>query len=674
MERLSTLFYIVGVSLAIVFAGGIVNAQTTGARRVSMPQTAQPLVAPLNVQPAKKLPLDGANEFREAAVVPVPKATRLPKVVDATMASLPGVEVGITYYDFQTNGAMANRLTLLEDGLDKYVQLVWMTSKDSTRDLTTRIPGFAGNSRGTHYTFLEVSDPDNPGIGIEDWQKVESQRAGWPSLVQYSEGNIGTPSHTPIRFFVNAGVGDQPQLAKEITTPADSALWPRAAVGNDITHLIYNRTLPGRPTNQLNEVAYQRSTDGGFTWSPSISLNGPNSPAGNLNGGLGGDTYAVTARGNKVVVVYTEYGWRTLSFTSTDGGATWPADQARVVYAPVHTNLDSAFNEWGTFEVNTDTVPAPNGHVDVIIDNDGTTHYVIGVVASHLVRRDTLGTRQNIIYFDQDRASLSQFGMLYAAEGANQLYFMAPPCGSEWDGEGYPMNLRVYDGASRWPQLGVDAQNNLYCLYGSWKNGDVKSVLADTTGGNQQNEPDTLVTVDALNGHVWATYKPAGINIWSPPTDLTPEGVNCQYGTLCDVVANRRMYMAYSASPTPGDRVTNVETPADAAKVMMLAFDVSKLTPVNSVNEDRNPSGPTVVVSPNPASEYASVRVTSVTNANVVVSLVSTLGETIMTAVSPDMRSDWDVVISTRELPTGTYRVVVTQNGSKTVVPVVVVR
>ena len=65
--------------------------------------------------------------------------------------------------------------------------MVWMTSKDSTRDLTTRIPGFTGNFRGTHYTFADVTNPDAPVLGIEDWQKVEAQRAGWPSLVQYAD-------------------------------------------------------------------------------------------------------------------------------------------------------------------------------------------------------------------------------------------------------------------------------------------------------------------------------------------------------------------------------------------------------------------------------------------------------------------------------------------------------
>lgn len=657
----------------LMLSAAAASAQHTATvRATSIPQSNQPVVSREVLIPAKPLPAVGIEETRAAVAQPVP-VRRIPKIVDAVQNSLPGVEAGFTYYDFQTNGSMANRVVYTADGADKYVQMVWMVSKDSTRDLTTRIPGFSGNFRGTHYTFADVSNPDAPVLGIEDWQKVEDQRAGWPSLVQYEDGLVGTPSHTPIRFYGNSGLGDKPILYKEVTSPADSALWPRAAAdANGVTHLIYNRTLGGA-ANQANVVGYRRSTDGGYTWSSEVVLNGSSSPAGSINGGLGGDTYAVTARGNKVVVVWTEYGWRTLSYTSTDGGQTWPAANARVIYSPNHRDIDSGMTSWGTFKVYTDSVPAPNGHLDVIIDSEGVTHYVIGTVLSSVVRSDTLGQRQNIISFHQDRASLGSSGMLYTNQNEQNLYFMAPPNGSEYDGEGVPLNLRLFDGLSRWPQLGIDAKDNLYMTYGSFKNGDVKSILADTTGGNQQTEPDTLVTVSALNGHIYGTYKPKGFNVWSAPTDLTPEGVNCQYASLCDDVVNNRMYIGYSASPNPGDRVTNVETPADPAKVMFMAFDINKLTPVNSVDESE-PVLTKALITPNPATDIATVHIVPVTDGRVTVSLVSTLGETIMTSQSPAGTGNWELMIAARDLPTGTYHVVVEQNGARTVSPLVVVR
>lgn len=651
-------------SSMLALAQGPVSVRST-----SIPRSTESINSVVRQSVGNVSTTGGVEEFRQAVSSPIPRNS-MPKIVDAVQAGLPGIQVGFTYYDFQTNGAMSNRLVYTPDGPDKYVQMVWMVSKDSTRDAATRIPGFAGNNRGTHYTFMIVNDPESPEIGVDDWQKVETLRAGWPSIVQYADGVIGTPSHTPVRFYGNSGIGDQPILRKEVTSSSDSAVWARAAVdGQGNTHLIYNRTIAG----QGNQVAYRRSTDGGFTWGSEIIFTGPNAPEGQLQNGLGGDTYAVTARGDKAVIAYTDGSLRLFSRTSTDGGATWPSDSARIIYSPNFTDIDSSFNEFGTFTVYTDTVPTPNGHVDVIIDSEGLAHYVMGIVPAYVVRKDTNGTRSGLISVINSRENIRTSGMLYTKQGEQNLFFMAPPCGSTWDGQGYPMNLRAFDGASRWPQLGINAANDVYCVYGSWKNGDVTSVLTDTTGGNQQNEPDTLSQVDGLNGHVWATYKPAGFNIWSTPTDITPDGMSCQYATLCDEVINGRMYIGYNAATTPGDHVTNVELNAEAVKVMMLAYDVTKLTPVNSVDEERTLNA-TISVMPNPVRDYATIRIASVTGGSITVSLVSTLGETIMTSQSPNTQGEWDVILTTQYLSAGTYQCVVEQNGMRTAVPLVIVR
>ena len=654
------------VTLAIASA----NALSQGSMIAVSPE-ASSLKPSQNVAAEQRIVVSSEAEARPVGSSQMLRG-RLPKVLDALQAELPGVEVGFTFYDFQTNGAMANRLVYTADGPDKYVQMVWMASKDSTRDVTTRIPGFAGNFRGTHYTFLDVSNPDAPLVGVDEWQKVEDTRSGWPSLVQYKDGLIGTPSHPPIRFFGNAGVGDQPAQFAEITDASQLCLWPRAAAdGDGNTHLIYNHNL-GSDQSPSNQVAYRRSNDGGYSWSEEIQFTGSAAPEGNLPSGLGGDTYAVTARGKKVVVAYTDNSLRLLSRTSTDGGETWPSDLARVIFSPTYTDVDSAENQWGTFEVFSDTVPTPNGHIDVIIDSEGLTHYVVGVVPSHVVRKDTNGTRQGTIFMLNNRANLRTSGMGHIREGSNVIRFMAPPAGGQWDGNGYPMNLRFFDNASRWPQLGIDAQDNLYCAYGSWKNGDTKLISTDTTGGNQQTEPDTLTDAQGLNGHIWITSLQAGEDEWSQPYDLTPNGVNCQYPSLCDEVVNGRLYLGYSASPNPGDRVTNVETPSDAARVMFAAVDASKVVVV-SVDEEEELNAD-VTISPNPAQGMATVRVASPAAGVMTITVLSSIGERVMTSTSPATVGSWDVVIPTDTFAAGLYNVVVEQAGRRTVRALSVVR
>ncbi|MFN4986624.1 MAG: T9SS type A sorting domain-containing protein [Ignavibacteria bacterium] len=670
MKRFGTRF-IAAVSLVSVI--GLQSLAAGTSDKIPAVPAGHSSVKPLTNDAVSPLLLRTNGEEESRAVsTPSVLRVRTPKVLDAVQAELPGVEVGFTYYDFQTNGAMANRLVYTQDGPDKYVQMVWMASKDSTRDLTSRIPGFAGSARGTHYTFLDVSNPDAPALGVEDWQKVEVSRSGWPSLIQFKDGLIGTPSHPPIRFFGNSGVGDQPIQYAEVTDASSNCLWPRAAAdGDGNAHIIYNNNL-GSDAAPSNQIGYRRSIDGGFSWSEETLFTGSTAPEGNMPVGLGGDTYAVTARGKKVVITYTDNSLRTLSRTSTDGGATWPTDLARVVYSPNWTDIDSANNEWGTFEVRTDTMPTPNGHVDVIIDNDGNTHYVMGLVPGYIVRKDTNGARSGTIFILNDIASISNSGLGYRNETDNFIFFMGQPAGSQMDGNGYVMNNRFFDGGSRWPQLGIDAQNNLYCAYGSWKNGDVKSILADTTAGNQQSEPDTLAQVDALNGHIWITYKPAAVNVWSTPYDMTPNGVNCQYPSLCDDVMNGRLYIGYSASPTPGDRVTNLETNAEAAKVMFYALDATKLPVVNSV--DPEPLQADVTIAPNPVREVANVRIVSKSQGAVKVSIMTSIGEMVMSSVSPNDSGTFELTIPTQALAAGMYQCVIEQAGARSVHALSVVR
>lgn len=670
MNRFLTPLHTCVILMVMCAVGTATHAQTERRAALSIPCSKENMVPTVQQSVANVAHTSESEEYRQAGESPILR-NRLPKIVDAVQAALPGKEVGFTYYDFQTNASMPNRLVYSTDGPDKYIQMLWMVSKDSTRDEATRIPGFAGNARGTHYTFLEVgNNPDDPGLGIEEWQMIEAQRSGWPCIVKYADGVIGTPSHPPVHFYGNSGVGDPPILYKEVTAPADSAFWPRATAdsqGN--THLIYNRAGVGAGS----QVAYRRSVDAGFTWGSETLFTGATAPEPNQPSGFGGDTYAVTARKNKVVIAYTDNSLRLITRTSTDGGATWPSDMARVIFSPTYTEIDSAFNDNGTFEIFSDTVPTPNGHIDVIIDGDGLTHVVVGAIMSYLVRKDTNGARPGTIFITNPRNTGRELGMLYFKEGETSLYGMAPPSGSSWNGVGYPMNLRGFDGLSRWPQLGVNAQNDVYCVYGSFNNGDTKRVFADTTGGNQQIEPDTLTEVDALNGHVWATYLNAGTLTWSPPTNITPDGINCQYGTLCDDVINNRLYIGYSASTNPGDAVTNVEAPAAMAKVMMVAYDATKLTPVNSVDDDRGLEA-TISIRPNPSRDVAIIRITSVTAGWITVSLVSTLGEIVMSSTSPNTQGEWDLSIATQSLPIGTYQCVVEQNGARSFLPLVVIR
>lgn len=586
-----------------------------------------------------------------------------------------GTRVGSTFYDFQTNASMPNRLTYFQDGADKYLQILWMAAKDSTRDPSTRIPGF-NISRGSHYNFLDASDPDNLVVGIADWKKIETERAGWPSIVQYDDGSVGTPSHTPIKYYLNGGVGNTDFFETfSISSNSETDLWPRAAIdGLNNVHVIYNKSQGANGAGP-HQLIYRRSTDGGLSFGPEVYFTGPSAvywPQGvtgdNINS-AGGDTYSIAARGSTVVVTFHDY-LRTWYRKSTDYGLNWndPTNGVGIVYTPKYTFLDSAYVGIDSIEVYSDTVVAVSTMSDVIIDSEGKAHFAIGQYLGFIVQRgpkdQSLG-RTNFVNDVSSDALYKNTGIWYYKEGDTLIYTVGLAGGGGWDGNGTIVSRRPLSGSSRYPQLGIDAQDNIYLAYTSVKTGDVLPMQIDTTPRYSSLEPDTLSDADGLFGHIYLTHRLKNFPMWSVPVNMTPDGTNSLFGTLCDKVVNNRMYVAYSASEIPGDRVTNVELEAMPADIYVDAFDVALLNPITSVSEAETSSGIVIAISPNPSDEFARVSIAGgVTGGRIGVSVVGTDGRRIAQSYSPGVGNDsWDLVIPTRDLTSGAYLLVVEQDG-----------
>jgi hypothetical protein len=604
-------------------------------------------------------------------------------------ATPPGVALGTTYYDFQTNAAMAERIGYYEDGSDKYCQVLWMANKDSTR--VNRVPGFT-NNRGSHYNFVDVSDPDNPTATISNWKKLESssERSGWPSLIQFAEGFVATPSHnavtngTMVKFFANGGPGDDVFFKfSDVTVVADTALWPRAAVdGYGNVHLIYNRQIP-EGTSYRNQVAYRRSIDGGITWQSEILFTGASAslptgfPTTNTiltEDGAGGDTYAIDARGPNVVILYETAPGNVIYRRSSDFGQTWTDPNIGVgVFTNVGqllTYIDSADYTNGQGEARirmwTDTIVAPSGQLSVAIDGQGRAHLAAAqVLLYRTIEGPKVPDAGNPRYYTNrtvsDPSLYKDLGIFYFPDGDSLRYTMGYAGGGDWDGKGFIVSRRNA-GASMYPQLGIDKNDNVYMVYTSFKSGDFLPMQVDTTLDYVGETVDTLVNVDGLYGHVFATHRGANSMTWSQPRDLTPTGVNCTFPTLCDDVTDR-MYIAYSASAIPGDRVTSVETPTAIATIYLYPYPVSSLA--TSVDDPRELKAD-IHMYPNPAHESARLHVESVTPGKIAVSVVTLQGEQVFASVSPVDTGAFELAIPTRQLASGSYLLVIEQNGAAT--------
>jgi hypothetical protein len=458
-----------------------------------------------------------------------------------------------------------------------------------------------------------------------------------------------------------------------VPSSGDEKLWPRAAVGNDdVIHLVYSSRSAD---NTISQVFYRRSTDFGENWEPEIQFTGSaglgSSQQSPLYNSLGGDTYAVAARGDTVAVLYLDNPIRQIWMRlSTDNGATWPLENTRVLFGPQWQEIDSTTYTTDGVDsvlVQTDTALTPGHDIDLIIDSKGVIHYVFSEHYSAVQwrRQADQTNRSGTIFTDmvKDRSFVGA-GLWYGNTGDNMVYKMAPVGGKEgWDGEGLFVNRRFYSGGSRFPQFGIDPQDNLYLTYTSVKSGDFETVEIDTTPMFTQGETDTLSAVDGLFGHIYVTHKLAGFNFWSDPVDLTPTGLNCQFGTMADNVNDGQMYIAYSWNETPGDHVTNTELPEEFTNINFMVVPTSRLNVINSVQEEA--SGSALQVIPNPATDQVMVQLGNLAATHVSISVVSSLGQVMMTSTSPAGHMAHGVTIATQELPTGTYMVVVEADGQR---------
>jgi hypothetical protein len=96
-----------------------------------------------------------------------------------------------------------------------------------------------------------------------------------------------------------------------------------------------------------------------------------------------------------------------------------------------------------------------------------------------------------------------------------------------------------------------------------------------------------------------------------------------------------------------------------------MVVPTSRLNVINSVDDDGDALASAISVSPNPANENVTVRFDGINASNITLSIVSSLGQTMMTSTSPAGQIAHGVTIATQDLPTGTYLVVVEADGQR---------
>jgi hypothetical protein len=598
------------------------------------------------------------------------------KVFDKPLGSNMGLLVGTTYYDFQTNGSMPNRLVTHVDGAERSVQFVWMTATDSTRGENGRIPGF-NPSRKTHTNYIFANDGEEPSLGETTWTAVETSRAGWPSIAMGDNGLGGQrgfalfTSHTPVKAYSSTGFSDEWFYTSDVSPTGADASWPRCAVdGRGFAHVVYNKRVAipgaGQTFDTVNQVCYRRSTNDGQDWQPEVTLSGATSPFGDLPNGSGGDNYAIVARGNTVAIVWTDNSLQTVAAINTTNGDSWLPSDGRLVYRANWRDIDSTVNGGVTTQVFTDTVLTPNGHLDAVIDANGSVNVVVGVTPTYIIRNVTPNSRLGTIY--QADGDISYYyrntALLYRKVGNDSVTIFGRLNWDGWSGESMIINRRPLEGAVRWPQMGVGKNGDLFCLYGGVKVGDDVAMQIDTTPRYVATEADTLFPVRALYGHIYGSYKPADRNEWSAPVAISQDGVNCQYPSLSDSVGSVLHYM-YSARSIPGDGATNWELPAERTNVYFNTVPIVEFEIPRSVAESEELTIPITIV-PNPAQEFVTISLQSSTDSPIIITLVDSMGQTIGQSQNTVASGTTTVTLPLSNLANGWYLCSIEQAGQRT--------
>ena len=459
--------------------------------------------------------------------------------------------IGYTQYDLQSNAAIDDRMA---GGADA-VSAAWTMSLELT----------PFGDRGTGYSFY-----DGTAWGEVAYERIETVRTGWPSIVHTASGREVVVSHpgidTPLHMaWRDAGSG----AWNEASVPSDievGKLWPRMAAGGEDGNSLHVICITTPTANggvvhngQDGAMLYYRSQDGGDTWDI-IDHTFPQLDSSNF-ANFSGDTYAIHARGNTVAFAAFNDFSDSFVMISQDNGETW--EQQLLVDFPVDLYVADMglpegeeyaedYNDDGLFQeyFNTD------GAGDVHVDTYGQVHVSYG----------------NMYYMDADTID----GTTSYFPGTNGLAYWNESMGADsaqiigysydYDESGtldFDEIAAYYVGCAGFPSIGSDASGNLYVTY---------SAIMENFSTGAQNYRHQFLVHSTDGGMTWNADEAC---------DLTPDedfdGYEAVFGSIAPDVVNGQLEIIYQRDFEPGLHVRGDEDPADINDIVHLRVPADDL-------------------------------------------------------------------------------------------------
>ncbi len=274
--------------------------------------------------------------------------------------------VGMTYYDLQTNASTQNRIHVFDDGTMGTV----FTFQGDFSFVTPK---------GTGYNYF-----DGYTWGPFPEEPLEEYRSGWPCYAPFGENGEIIVSHISGGYpeegltllkRENKGVGDWEELNFIGPQGCENIIWARLATGginNSVIHLLAvtapSPNCPNAYQGQEVAILYSRSFDGGNSWSPENYVIPQIDSSHYL--GFSGDVYDIRADGDNVGILI-GYPWvDLLLLKSTDNGDTW---EKTIIW-------EHPYPMWDPNSIfPTDTFYCADGAHSLDFDNEGIAHVVFGI-------------------------------------------------------------------------------------------------------------------------------------------------------------------------------------------------------------------------------------------------------------------------------------------------------
>lgn len=516
--------------------------------------------------------------------------------------SAPGVFeslMGETSWDNQTNASVGNRIYAYPDGT---IGAVWTMQNESFR--------------GTGYNYF-----DGLQWNSEPLVAIEPITTGWPSYSPLGNGEMvvahDNAGHLIISKRAVKGTGDWTTETMNASGPGVG--WPRVITTGNTVHII--ACTQDRYEGLTQAIVYYRSTDAGATWEPAVIL--PGLDASSLNAGenksfigFKPDTYSWAApNSDTIAFAVADCMGGVWIMKSFDNGSKW--SKTTVLEIPV-------------FE----TAPTPvfastDASISIALDSEGKAHVVFGrmyVSKQDLASYDIVYNpySDGLIYWNETMPQLdtTQLGNTDILQSQGNLIAWMDDVNSNSEidfpdvpGGLYPFGL--YNVAlSSMGQIIIDDKDKIYITYSS-----CREDLMNTTAW-----PCTQ-----LYRHLYMLKKEPGSPHWSFTVDIVDaiehsfdECINASLAYLTEVATFSYLYIIYHVDPEPGTRFgIDQDEPGDNFVNYLTLFYPMSVPSTDACLE--------IMISPNPASDFANVEISLSKEDVVEISVYDATGRLVMT-------------------------------------------